>query len=70
MAGPIRSVPAPDPAGRRSRAVRPMAPLLDDDEPPAALDDEAAIRRKKVKAGEDYFDDAEKIAEEDADEVE
>jgi hypothetical protein len=43
---------------------------LDDDEAAPSPDDEAALGRKKVKAGEDYFDNAETISEEDTDEAE
>lgn len=55
--------------GRRSRASRSMAPLLDDDDGPANPEDDSGLGRKKVKAGEDYFDNAETISEEDSDEA-
>jgi hypothetical protein len=69
--GPSASAPKKAKArGRRSRASRPMAPLLDDDEAVDSREDEGAPRRPKVKAGEDYFDNAETISEEEVDEIE
>ena len=60
------SAPKAKAKGRASRAVRPMAPLLDDDDGVAVEDESTA--RNAPKTGEALFDDTEAVTEEDADE--